>query len=138
MAEVFAVETTIERPVEQVWAQLTDWPGAARWMPGVESVRVDGNVLTVHSRGRDRTSRITAYEPGRSVALTSERGGVRATYVYTCEATGAGTRVSLRADCVFSGPWKLAGAMIRGAIRRADSGQLQSFKRVVETVPSDT
>lgn len=137
MAEVFAVETTIDRPVQEVWARLTDWPRAAEWMPGVESVRVDGDLLTVHARGKDRTSRITAYEPGRSVTLTSVQGGVRADYAYTCEPSGTGTRVSLHADCVTSGAWKLVGPMIRAAIRRADSGQLKSFKQAVEAGARD-
>ncbi len=137
MAEAFAAEATIDRPVQEVFARLTDWPRAAEWMPGVESVRADGDVLTVHARGKDRTSRITAYEPGRSVTLTSVRGGVRADYAYTCEPTGTGTRVSLRADCVTSGAWKFVGGMIRGAIRKADSGQLESFKRVVEAGARD-
>jgi hypothetical protein len=106
-------------------------------MPGVESVRADGDTLTVHTRGKDRTCRITAYEPGRSVTLTSVQGGVRADYVYRCEPSGAGTRVSLRADCETSGVWKLAGGMIRIAIRKADSGQLESFKRVVEAGARD-
>jgi carbon monoxide dehydrogenase subunit G len=132
VAEVFSVETTIDRPVAEVWARLTDWPRATEWMPGVKSVRVDGDTLTVHTRGKDRTSRITAYEPGRSVTLTSVQGGVRADYAYTCEPSGAGTRVSLRADCETSGVWRLAGGMLRVAIRKADSGQLESFKRVVE------
>jgi carbon monoxide dehydrogenase subunit G len=132
VAEVFSVETTIDRPVAEVWARLTDWPRAGAWMPGVTSVRVEGDTLTVHARGKDRTARITRLDPGRSVTLTSVQGGVRADYAYTCEPNGAGTRVSLRADCETSGVWKLAGGMIRAAIRRADSGQLESFKRVVE------
>jgi carbon monoxide dehydrogenase subunit G len=138
VAEVFAVQTTIDRPVAEVWGRLTDWPRAAQWMPGVESVRADGDVLTVHARGKDRTSHITAHEPGRSVTLTSVQGGVRADYVYTCEPNGTGTRVSLRADCVTTGAWKLVGRIIRAAIRRADGGQLESFKRVVEAGARDT
>jgi len=137
MAEAFAAEATIDRPVQEVFARLTDWPRAAEWMPGVESVRADGDVLTVHARGKDRTSRITAYEPGRSVTLTSVQGGVRADYAYTCEPAGTGTRVSLRADCVTSGAWKLVGGLIRSAIRRADSGQLDALKRVVEAGARD-
>jgi carbon monoxide dehydrogenase subunit G len=137
VADVFSVETTIDRSVEEVWARLTDWPRAAEWMPGVQSIRAHGDTLTVHTRGKDRTSRITAYEPGRSVTLTSVQGGVRANYAYTCEPSGAGTRVSLRVDCETSGLWILAGGMIRVAIRKADSGQLASFKRVIEAGARD-
>jgi carbon monoxide dehydrogenase subunit G len=137
MVEVFAVEATIDRPIEEVWSRLTDWPRADDWMPGVASVRADGEsalgtTLTVHVRGRDRTSRITAFEPGRAVTLTCVQGGVRADYAYACAPSGAGTRVTLRAHCQISGVWKVAGGLIRWAIRRADSGQLEALKRVVE------
>jgi carbon monoxide dehydrogenase subunit G len=137
VAEVFSVDTTIDRPVAEVWARLVDWPRATEWMKGVRSVRVDGDTLIVHTRGKDRTSRITKHVPGRAVTLTSVQGGVRADYAYTCEPHGAGTRVSLRVDCETSGVWRLAGGMLRVAIRTADGGQLESFKRVVEAGARD-
>jgi hypothetical protein len=66
-----------------------------------------------------------------------DRAADSADYAYTCEPTGTGTRVLLRADCVTSGAWVFVGGMIRGAIPKADSGQLESFKRVVEAGARD-
>ena len=42
MTEIFSAETTIDHPVDAVWARLIDWDFAARWMSGVDAMRVDG------------------------------------------------------------------------------------------------
>jgi carbon monoxide dehydrogenase subunit G len=132
MTEIFTAETTIARPVEAVWARLTDWDHAPQWMAGVDALHADGptatgTTLTFTARGRQRTSRIAALDTGRSITLRSIQGGVTADYAYACVRHGDGTRVSLVADCRMSGPVRLLGPVIRSAIRRADSGQLEAF-----------
>jgi len=132
MTEVFTVETTINRPVDAVWARLIDWESAPRWMPGVEALRADGptapgTALIFTARGKQRTSEIVALDPGRTITLRSVQGGVVADYLYACAGDGDGTLVSLVAACRMSGPVRLLGPLIRTAIRRADSGQLDAF-----------
>jgi carbon monoxide dehydrogenase subunit G len=132
MTEVFTAETTIDRPVDAVWARLIDWDFAARWMPGVDALRAQGptqigTMLIFTTRGKERTGQIAAVNPGRSITLRSVQGGVTADYLYTCAAYGDGTRVSLVADCRMTGPVRLLSPMIRSAIRRADSCQLDTF-----------
>lgn len=132
MTEAFSAETTIDRPVEEVWERLVDWDEAARWMSGVEGLRaqgptVVGTALVFTSRGKQRSSQIAAMDPGRSITLRSTQGGVTADYVYACAPHGDGTRVSLVADCRMSGPVRLLGPVIRSAIRKADGGQLDAF-----------
>ena len=145
-------ETTIDRPVDTVWARLIDWDSAAQWMPGVDALSAHGRTaagttLVFTTRGKERTGQIAALDPGRSITLRSIQGGVTADYVYTCARHGEGTRVSLVtahyvyacaqhgestrvslvADCRIAGPVRLLGPVIRSAIRRADSGQLDAF-----------
>lgn len=132
MTEIFAAETTIDQPVDTVWARLTDWATAARWMAGVDALRAEGptavgTTLVFTARGRERTGEIAALEPGRSITLRSRQGGVTADYVYACARQGTGTRVSLVAACRITGPVRLLGPVIRSAIRRADGGQLAAF-----------
>jgi carbon monoxide dehydrogenase subunit G len=132
MTEVFAAEVTIGRPVDAVWARLIDWDNAARWMSGVEALRADGptaagTTLVFTTRGTERAGRIAALDPGRSMTLRSIQGGVTADYVYTCARRGEGTVVALVAGCRMAGPVRLLGPVIRSAIRRADSGQLNAF-----------
>lgn len=132
MTEAFRAETTIDRPVHEVWARLVDWDDAARWMSGVERLRAQGPTavgteLIFTTRGKQRSSQIAALDPGRSITLRSTQGGVTADYVYTCASDGGGTKVSLTADCVITGPVRLLSPVIRSAIRRADGGQLDAF-----------
>ena len=92
-----------------------------------------GAVLTFHARGKERTSEIVALDPGCSITLRSVQGGVSADYVYGltllgddhCEAT-------LSAACNMTGAWRLLGPIIRPAMKRSDSGQMDALKRVVE------
>jgi len=132
MTEVFTAETTIDRPVEAVWARLIDWDIAAEWMSGVDALRAHGptatgTTLVFTTRGKQRTGQIAALDPGRSITLRSIQGGVTADYVYGCVRHGESTRVSLVADCRITGPVRLLGPVIKSAIRRADSGQLDAF-----------
>ena len=134
MTEVFTAETTIDRPIDEVWARLTDWDNAARWMPGVDALHAQGptavgTALVFTARGKHRTGQIAALDPGRSVTVRSVQGGVTADYVYACAPNGDGTRVSLVADCRMTGPIRVLGPVIRSAIRKADSGQLDAFAR---------
>jgi carbon monoxide dehydrogenase subunit G len=132
MTTVFATETTIDRPVGAVWTRLIDWDHAARWMPGVDALRADGptavgTTLVFTARGKERTGRIAALDPGRSITVRSVQGGVTADYRYACVPHGDGTRVSLVADCRTTGPMRLLAPVIRSAIRRTDRGQLAAF-----------
>jgi carbon monoxide dehydrogenase subunit G len=132
MAEAFAVETTIDRPIDVVWARLTDWNAAARWMSGVDALRAHGPTaagtpLVFTARGKERSGQITALDHGRSITLTSTRCGVTADYVYSCALHGEATRVSLVADYRMCGPVRLLGPVIRSAARTADADQLDAF-----------
>jgi uncharacterized protein YndB with AHSA1/START domain len=150
VTQAFHATTVIDRPAAAVWAALTDWPRAAEWMPGVDAVRTRGTAgadpaavgteLIVRARGKDRTSTITAVVPGRSLTLTSVQGGVTADYAYTVapSSEGDGTTVTLAADVRTRGWWTVFGPLLRAAIRRADGGQLDAFRRVVTAAPGGT
>jgi carbon monoxide dehydrogenase subunit G len=128
----FIVSATIERPAAEVWARLTDWPAAVAWMPGVESIRVNGPELIFRTRGRYRTGRIEIVDPGRTVVLHSSQGGVSAAYTYSCVPDGDRTEVTLTADCHAGGIWRPFAGPLRAAIRRADGGQMAALKRMIE------
>lgn len=134
MTQAFAAQTTINAPVDDVWQRLVDWETAPRWMPGVDALRAQGptamgTTLVFTTRGKERTGRIAALEPGRTITLRSTQGGVTADYVYTCarQDRSERTQVRLQADCRMTGWVRLLGPVIRSAIRRADRGQLDAF-----------
>ncbi len=133
MSNAFVATQVIDRPPETVWRVLTDWHRAADWMPGVDRVtHVDDTTLRFLARKRERTSEITAVRPGESITLTSVQGGVRADYIYTVEGTGDATRATLVADVTTGALWRVVALALRAAIRRADAGQLDALKRLVE------
>ncbi|MFC7533006.1 SRPBCC family protein [Actinoplanes sp. GCM10030250] len=137
MTTAFIATATIDRPAAQVWARLTDWPAATAWMPGVQSIRVNGQELIFHTRGRDRTGRVETVEPGRTVVVHSAQGGVSAAYTYTCAPDGDRTKVTLTADCRVAGIWRPLAGLLRTAIRRTDGGQLAALKRTIEASGAD-
>ncbi len=139
MTQTISVVETINRPPAEVWEVLTDWPGAVRWMNGIDSMSIEGETLEgarvrFHTRGKDRDSVITHCEAGRSLTLRSQQGGVTADYTYSIEAVGeSSSRVSLEAECHFSGLlFRLLGPLIGFAIRRTDGGQIAALKRMIE------
>lgn len=139
MAKTISVSETINASPDRVWEVLTDWPGAVRWMNGIESMSIDGETVEgarvrFFTRGQDRESLISHCDPGRSVTLRSQQGGVTADYTYSVEAVGeSSSRVSLEAECHFSGlRYRLLAPLIGFAIRRTDGGQIAALKRVIE------
>ena len=100
-----------DRPAGEVWRQLTDRDRAAGWL-GVDRIRADGatqvgTTLRFTARGKERTSEITAVDPGRSITLRSRQGGVTADYTYAVAPAGGG-RVTLDADVTTTGAEQLA------------------------------
>jgi uncharacterized protein YndB with AHSA1/START domain len=135
MVQAFTRSRVVDAPADEVWRRLTDWDRAAGWL-GVDAIRADGptevgTTLRFTTRGKEHTSRITAVAPGRSITLRSQQGGVTADYTYAVAADPGGTRVTLTADVGTRGAWRLAAPMIRAAIRRTDSGQLDALEREV-------
>jgi hypothetical protein len=87
------------------------------------------------TRGKERTAQPAFLDPGRSITLRSTQGRVTADYLYACARHGEGTRVSLVAECRMTGPVRPLGPMIRSAIRKVDSGQLDTF--AATSLPDD-
>lgn len=132
MSVAFTATQVIDRPVDTVWRVLTDWHHASDWM-GVDSVTPVGDTtLRFVARKRERTSEITAVRPGESITLTSVQGGVRADYTYSVVPVGDTTRATLVADVTTKPLWRPIAPTLRMLIRRADSGQLDALKRLVE------
>ncbi|MEM7118694.1 MAG: SRPBCC family protein [Chloroflexota bacterium] len=142
MTNGFSVRETINRPANEVWTFMSNLEEAHRWMNGIEPMRrktadpIDvGTVFAFDARGAERITKITAWEPGRQMALTSQQGGMTATYLYSV-ANGddvGTTAVSLEATCEASGFfWKLLSPLIVRLMKQSDSGQLAQLKAVMD------
>lgn len=146
MSKGFSVSETIELPAARVWQLITDPSLMPRWMKGIDEMQPldEGPLdlgsrlssrLSVTGRGKERETRIDAWEPISVFALASKEGGVSAVYRYRLEPDGERTRVTLDARCTASGfPWRLLHPLISFAMKRVDGGQLAAFKDLAESL----
>jgi len=94
----------IAAPVATVWDRWADLEGLPDFMEGIASVRRadEDRILwrgTLDGRDVEWTSRISAWEPGRRIAWTSESGHRDAGGEVTFAEAGPGrTRVHVRID----------------------------------------
>jgi len=141
MGKGFVSSVHINRPVEEVWAVLTDWKQAPSWMSGIEAMQgpdphaaAEGARITFRARGAERESTVAAWSPPNRLVLRSQQGGVTATYEYTCRAEGDGTCLTLDAGCEMQGlAWRLLGPLIRHMMKRTDSGQPAALQQLLES-----
>ncbi|MDQ0372824.1 SRPBCC family protein [Cellulomonas humilata] len=137
MTTAIDTTTSIAAPPDAVWAALTDWSLASRWMPGVTAMSgpvSPGAVVTFTVRGKDRTAVIDALDAPRTLALLSRSGPVTALYTYTLTGTAAGTDLHLLADVEVRGPLSLIARVIRRSIAKEDGVQPENLRAVVEPV----
>ncbi len=139
MTRGFRVSEKIDRPAHEVWAFLTDFENAEKWMTGVGHMRPVtagplklGSRFKFRARGRERESEITAWDPCRRIALTSIQGGVTATYEYSLSPASGSTELTLEAACQATGFWKLLHPLIVLAMKRSDSSHLIKLKSAIE------
>ncbi|AZS45267.1 hypothetical protein BWL13_02866 [Microbacterium oleivorans] len=132
----------IDRPVNEVFDFFTE--GRARWDESVISEELTspppvGVGSTMHTRMRavgrevDFDWRVTAYEPGARMAVTST-SGIMATSsdLQFADANGA-TVVAVRIDAEPTGIMRLAEPMIADSIRSTLATSLARAKRMLES-----
>ena len=134
----------IDRPVEDVFAYVTDLDNALNWLPAVTRLeQVTQGSVAVGTRYRetrqvgDREGRVemevTEYDPPRRYATAFDRGGYQSTYRYTFEAEGSGTQARLVCVVTGRGLKRLTALLVVRAMKRFDGGQLASLKAAIES-----
>ena len=135
----FSAKEHLPFPPKVVWDYLTDFRNAKEWMAGIDGMTQDdegpldvGTQLRFNARGKERSSQVTEFEPGRRVALTSTQGGITATYTYSLASADGGTDATLDAICEAKGLWKMLHPLIVFAMKRSDSSHLANLKAAME------
>jgi len=90
-----------------------------------------GTRFGFQARGKQRETRVTDFDSGKRIALTSTQGGVTATYTYSVAPAGGGTEMTLNAVCDATGLWKLIHPVIVFAMKKSDATQLANLKRAM-------
>ena len=133
----FERAVTIARPIDEVWALMTDWSLASEWWPrvldveGPLSVRA-GDVLTFSYHGTPASATIdVADEPDRLV-IRRTNGPVVATFDYRLESDTNSTTVSLHAELGAEQTLRVVVPLLRRALSHTDRNQMALLKQLAD------
>jgi uncharacterized protein YndB with AHSA1/START domain len=133
---------TINRPVDAVFAYVTDGMNGSKWRSGVlETEHVSGSGVGavyrqgVKGPGGRRVAadyEVTAFEPGRRMAFKAIAGPVRPTGEFRFADVDGGTRLTFSLDAQLSG-WKavLMGGLVQKTMD-AEVAALDRLKGILE------
>jgi carbon monoxide dehydrogenase subunit G len=135
---------TTDRPIEAVFAYLSDFTNTTDWDPGtVRTTRTsgDGGVGTVYANtskflGRESDLAYTVLEKADNAkfALRGVNKTVTAYDTMTFRSVGGGTEVTYAADFEFSGVAKFLGPLLGPALKKlgddAEAGMSKALARL--------
>ena len=134
----FDLEVTIDRPVAEVYAYVSDVRNLPEWQESAETAEW----IEEGKRFRERRSfmgrsaqlelEVTAQERDRRFDVRSVSGPVRFEIRHSFEAAGDGTRLSVTADAKIGGALRFAARMAQGQAERQFRGDLERLKQVLE------
>ncbi len=148
MAVDVLTEITIDRSCEEVAAFAGDPSRAPEWYVNIRRVewqtepplRVGSQIAFVaHFLGRRLayTYEIVEHAPGQRLVMRTAQGPFPMETTYTWEATGAGTRMTLRNRGEPGGFSRLLAPFMASAMRRANRKDLARLKAVLEGAGGD-
>lgn len=122
----------VARPAEEVFALITDFEGAGRWMPGVTATRTStgalgvGSTVEMQEKGEPAYPfEIVAYEPPRLVALRGDTDAGVYTMTWRLTTGEGGTRI----DYAYDVDWEAFVAALTKDGRRPDDMKLEAAAR---------
>ena len=132
-------EVEIARPIEDVYAFVSDPRNDPLWCRKVKSVEGEGDRFDVVHKpvplrpARRMKLRVVASEPPRRVETTQDDGSDVFRVTYELEPTSTGTRLRQRSDAEIGAVPRVLFPLWRQGIRRDISRQLLDLKRLLES-----
>jgi len=134
---------TINRPIEQVFAVVSDFSRAVKWQVGIVEARVTSSgtrgvgttytwVQQIVGQKMDTSGEITAWEPPRRYEWKSTNGPFPVSGGVTLQAQANGTVVTQYADAEPGGFFKLAEGLLVKQIEGQFAQSLQKLKALLE------
>ena len=134
---------TIDRPVEEVFAVLTDVEKTGRWFPGdVEEHWITppphgvGSrrraVVTMFGRRMENEAEATEFDPPRRAAMRGISPNAPFAVGLDFHPTNGGTRVEVTSQIDLRGPARIASPLVTWVYGRAWSRGLANVKRMME------
>jgi carbon monoxide dehydrogenase subunit G len=144
---VIRIEFPVEvaRPVQEVFAYVTDLDRLAEWQPNVVSVtkETDGPMGEVtrlreerrgpYGRNVEALVEVSAYEPNSRFDLRIVSGPLPIDGSHVLHETDDGTRIHFVAEGRAGGVLRLAEPLLRLALRRQFEGYYRRLKEVLES-----
>jgi len=135
---------TINRPVEEVFAYVSDFQNGPKWQKGlVESRRITEGaegigtqytgVRNFMGRRVESVIQFTTYEPNKKIAFKSISGSSPVEQSFLFESTAEGTRLTTRLELQTSGLMGLAEPLIASGLRREMDADFGILKDMLET-----
>lgn len=136
------VSTTIKRPVEDVFAMMSDASHNPEWLSGVTEMTKTSNGpigvgTTWHGVGKflgrrmEADTSYTEFEPNHKYAFKSTTP-FPMTVAFSFEPVAGGTRVDQVVDAEPGGFFKLAGPLLVTAAKRQFKNDLDNFRDLME------
>ena len=136
-------EVVIDRPVDEVFAYLSEPGNLPEWQSGIVEVRKEADaptavgsrwieVRTFLGRRIESTLEATAYDPSREFSLRVVSGPVRLRIRHYLEPSNGATRIRIVGEGEPGASLKLAGPLVARAAKRQFAGDFASLKRVLE------
>ncbi|MFL5944750.1 MAG: SRPBCC family protein [Gaiellaceae bacterium] len=135
----FDLEVTIDRPVADVFAYVSDVRNLPQWQQSADAAEwiEEGKRFSERRSFLGRTAQleleVTAREENRRFDVRSVSGPVRFEIRHSFADAGDGTRLSVTADAKITGALRLPARMAQGQAERQFKSDLQRLKKILET-----
>ncbi len=134
---------TIDRPIQDVFAFVSDAANEPRWHTDVLEVHPSSDVpvapgatsrWVVEFMGRkDMQMRVAELKPNQREVLQATSGPMLPTITYLFEPDNGGTRFTRKVEVQPAGLLRLMEPMMRGMVTKRNAGFVANLKRVLET-----
>jgi uncharacterized membrane protein len=139
----FETDVHIERPIEEVFAYVSDPRNFPHWNSAVEAVRMtsagENGAGATYSMDRHLPSgravnelEIVAHQPPRAFAIRTTSGPTPFVYFYRFSAEKAETVVQLNAEVELQGAAAFLPRLARHAVRSGVADNLARLKAILE------
>ncbi len=134
---------TIDRPVDEVWAYVTDVTNDSAWHTDILEARKTsegpiGTGTVWHARFKPAMGisqgdmRVVTFEPDRRQVMKGDIGPMHPTLTYFLEPSDGGTTFTRHVQISVSGWMKIMSPMMGMMLPKQNKGFLANLKRVLE------
>ena len=137
---------TINRPVAEVFAYVSDLASGPEWQPGLVEVRritagptgvgtQYNGVRKFMGRKMESVIEFTTYEPNKKLVFKSVSGNSPLVQSFLFEPTAEGTKLTARLELQTSGLMGLAEPFIASSLKRDVDANYENLKNLLEKQP---